>query len=178
MLAGGVRGARDGFGQVGHCVVSHVAHRGEEACSPLASDGVCAASHVKMRARWGKAGRSARALRCERLKNGHRGSLETKRAACQIGEPQPGLYTANLTLRGLAVCIQAVMPKASRAGIVLAPAFHIMHLKSVPLEICDRHGEMVDVSAWEDVALKCRMLGCFLAKALVVARWMSRNGVI
>jgi len=43
------------------------------------------ASHVKMRARRGEAGRAARALRCECLKNSHRGPFETERATSKIG---------------------------------------------------------------------------------------------
>ena len=41
-----------------------------------------AASHVKMRAS-GEARRAARALRCERLKNGHRGPFKTEGATAR-----------------------------------------------------------------------------------------------
>src|SRR5579862_7144236 len=57
------------------------------------------------------------------------------------------------------------MPEPGRAHVVFAPAFDIVHLEVVELEIGDGHADMVQLATWKDVAADGRGRGRIPAAA-------------
>src|ERR1700730_15027884 len=125
-----------------------------------------------------QAGWSARALGREGLEHAQIGALEAERNAGKVGEPNSRLHAADLAFRGIAVCKQAIVPEASRACVVLAPAFDIVHFEAVALQIGNRHRDMVELPAGKDVTDHGQGLGRPFAEMPVVTFRPPRDRMV
>ena len=76
---------------------------------------------------------------------------QQKHTAGQIESPEPVLFFADLTDRLFAIRLQPLAPVPTRHRVVIAPPFHIMHVKATALHALDHVPEMIEFAAREDV---------------------------
>src|SRR5215218_4520139 len=113
--------------------------------------------------------RPTRALRYQRLVDPDRPALEGERAAREVEEPQARRFRPDLGLGFRAMRIQVLPPQPGGAPVVLAPGLDVVHLEAEALEIRDRHAEMIELPAREDVARQRPVFGLELAEGAIRA---------
>ena len=70
------------------------------------------------------------------------------------------------------------MPETTSPGVMLAPTFDIVNLKSKSTEIANRHAKMVDFTTWKYISRDRSVFGALFAKRPVVAFGRPADGVM
>src|SRR5689334_8919507 len=151
----------------------------DERTLPRCDGGNFSRSAIEIGARQRQPGGAALAFRRQRLEDADPAAIEADRHACKIDEPQPGLHRADLALGGGLVRQQAIVPQPRGARVVLAPALDIMNLEAISLQVRDRHSDVIEFAAGENVAADCKGLLAVAAEELAIgALRRPRDGVM
>ena len=106
-------------------------------------------------------------------------ALEGDRHAGEIDQPQPGLHCADLAFGRGMIGEQTIVPEPRGARVMLAPGFDVVHLEAVPLQVRDRHADMIEFAAGKDVAGDgAGLRRCFAEEFALVALGGPRDGVM